>query len=160
MVSSSNADYKKMILPALKYCDYCIINEVECCGIWGEDPYKSDGTLDTDVLKDVMRRTANAGIREKLIVHAKSLGICYDVKTDTFTVVPSLKIPPEKIMGSTGAGDAFCAGCLLGIYNGMQDAQILKFAAGAAACNLFAQNSTDGMRDKTEVEKIIKMYEV
>ena len=55
-----------------------------------------------------------------------------------------------------GAGDAFCAGCLYGIYNGFTDEQLLEFASGAAACNLFAENSVDGMRSKQEILELIK----
>ena len=73
--------------------------------------------------------------------------------------VASLRIPKEEIKGSVGAGDAFCAGCLYGIYNGFSDRQTLEFASAAAACNLFAANSVDGMRSKNEILQIAEQYE-
>lgn len=57
-----------------------------------------------------------------------------------------------------GAGDAFCSGCLYGLYNGFSDKQILEFASAAAACNLFAANSVDGMKHKNEIEKMEEQY--
>lgn len=158
VVSSTTADYAEMIIPALKYCDYCIINELECCAIWGIKPYSADGKLDIEILKKAMKRTAEVGIHEKLIVHARSIGICYDVKTESFTEAYSLNIPEELIKGNTGAGDAYCAGCLYGIYNGYSDEELLEFASGAAASSLFSENSVDGMRDRAEIKKIINKY--
>ena len=59
---------------------------------------------------------------------------------------------------NVGAGDAFCAGSLYGLYNGFSDKEILEFASAAAACNLFAENSIDGMKSKSEIYKIADEY--
>ena len=105
-----------------------------------------------------MVRMAECGIKDKVIIHCKKAGFCYDVKSGEFTVQPSVNIPKSAIKGSVGAGDAFCAGSLYGIYNNYDDKRILEFAAAAAACNLFAENSVDGMRPKSEIEKLIEEY--
>ena len=81
-----------------------------------------------------------------------------DAKTGDFAAVPSLKIPSEEIKGSVGAGDAFCAASLYAIYNNFSDTQLLEFASAAAACNLFAANSVDGMRSKGEIMKMEEQY--
>lgn len=153
VVSDSSADYPKIIIPALKYCDYVIFNELECCNIWGENPYTDSGAIDIDAIKRAMQKTMKSGVSEKVIVHCKKAGFCLD-KNGDFTVVPSLKIPPEKIKGSVGAGDAYCAGCLYGIYNEFADRDILEFASSAAACNLFSENAVDGMRSHTKINKM------
>ena len=105
-----------------------------------------------------MQKMAEAGVREKVIVHAKEMSFILDCESGEFCEVNSLKIPPEEIMGSVGAGDAFCAGCLYGLYNGMPDRQILEFASAAAACNLFAANSVDGMRARGEILQLPEKY--
>lgn len=158
MVSDSTADYKKAIVPALKYTDYAIINEIECCGIWGLEPYGGDGALDISAVKKAMTLTAESGVSKKVIVHAKSAGICLDIKSGEFTAVGSLKLPKNAIRGSVGAGDAFCAGCLYGLYEGFDDKSLLEFASAAAACNLFSENSVDGMKTKNEIIEISKKY--
>ena len=98
------------------------------------------------------------GVLEKVIVHAKEAGFCLNVD-GTFTSLGSLRIPREEIRGSVGAGDAFCAGCLYAIYHDYPDLEMLSFASASAACNLFAENSVDGMRSKKEIEKLSEQYE-
>lgn len=158
VVSDSKADYKKKIVPALKYTNYAIINEIEGCAIWSFEPYDKNGKLNIEVVKKAMKNMAKSGVKDKVIIHSKEIGICLDVATGKFTIVPSLKIPKEEIRGSVGAGDAFCAGCLYGLYNDWSDREILGFASAAAACNLFAENSVDGMLTKDEILKLPKKY--
>ncbi len=158
VVSDSMADYKSKILPALRYCNYVILNEVESSMLSDLPPYKPDGELHIENIKQTMKFMASQGIKDKIIIHCKQAGFCYDVPTGNFTVVPSLNIPSSEIKGSVGAGDAFCAGSLYGIYNHYEDEHILRFAALAAACNLFEENSTDGMKSKEEIEKMSEKY--
>ena len=68
------------------------------------------------------------------------------------------EIPKELIKGSVGAGDAFCAGSLYGIYNGYNAETLLRFASCAAASNLFSENSIDGMLNKIEIEKLEERF--
>ena len=159
VVSSSNAEeYKAKILPALPYTDYLIISETEVCTTWGLDPRHADGSLNVEAIKLAMEKTMAAGVGEKVIIHAKEGGFCLD-KNGSFTKIGSLKIPAELIAGSVGAGDAFCAGCLYGIYNGYSDSEILEFGSASAACSLFADNSVDGMKNKKEIRKLSESYE-
>ncbi len=159
VVSSSNLDdYPKKIIPALKYADYCIINEIECCNTWGISPYREDGSLDIDAIKLAMEKTMAAGVKEKVIIHCKEAGFCLS-SDGSFTKIGSLKVDKSLFKGSVGAGDAFCAGSLYGIYNGFDDKEILEFASAAAVCNLFEANSIDGMRSKDEIIEIMNKYE-
>ncbi len=158
VVSAAGAEYKAKVLPALRYCDYAVINEVESSMLSELEPYQPDGSLDLVNIEKTMRLMADAGVREKVIVHCKQAGFCLDVPTGRFTAVPSLRIPPEKILGSVGAGDAFCAGALYGIYHGYDDEQTLRYASAAAAANLFAENSVDGMLPKAQLNKLEEIY--
>ncbi len=158
VVSDSTADYKAKIIPALKYSNYAIMNEIESGMITDLNPYNEDNTLNVGNIRKTMEAMAKYGVRDKIIVHCKEAGFCYDVKTGEFTASPSLNIPKEAIKGSVGAGDAFCAGALYGIYNNFSDKDILDFAASAAACNLFAENSIDGMKSAEEIKKMADIY--
>ena len=157
MVSDSTADYSKKVLPALKYCDYVIINEIEICRAWGLEAYDESGKLDRSAVAEAMRRTMDAGVRDRVIIHCKERAFAMNADR-VLTEVPSLKIPREEIKGSVGAGDTFCAASLYGIYNNYSDKELLEFASAAAACNLFAENSVDGMRPKAEVLKVAEKY--
>lgn len=155
VVSDSNGDFGAKVTPALRYTDYVIINEIECCLIWSLDPRNPDGTLNTAVIRDAMERTLACGVGEKVIVHSKEAGFCLD-QSGAFTAVPSLQVPKERIRGSVGAGDAFCAGCLYGIYHGYTDREMLEFASAAAACNLFSENAVDGMRSREQIMELMQ----
>ncbi len=157
VVSSEGADFGAKVIPALKYCNYVIINELECCAIWGLEARSPSGVLNRQALELAMRKTVDAGVSDRVIVHCKERGFIMDRKYN-LTEVASLRIPPEEIKGSVGAGDAFCAGTLYGIYNNFGDRQILEFASAAAACNLFAANSVDGMRSKGEILQMSNKY--
>ncbi len=159
VVSNTSVDYGAKIIPALKYCNYVIINEIEACNIFNIEAYNKDGKILKENIKTAMTKMAECGVREKIIIHSKEISFILDVKSGEFTELASLKIPKELIKGSVGAGDAFCAGSLYGIYNEYTDMQILEFASAAAACNLFAVNSVDGMRSKEEIIKIANGYE-
>ncbi len=158
VVSSTTADYKGTILPALKYCNYAFLNEIESSMLTDLPPYRPDGSLDMENIRKTMEFIASCGVREKIIVHCKNCGFCLDVPSGSFTAVPSLDIPKEVIRGSVGAGDAFCAGSLYAIYNNYNDTDLLEFASAAAASNLFSENSVDGMMPKPELELLMKKY--
>ena len=158
VVSDSTADYGEKIIPALKYCNFAIMNEIECCNIWKLDAYSFDDKLDVENIKTAMSKMIECGVKDKVIIHSKTHSFVMDAKTGDFTQVSSLKIPPEEIKGSVGAGDAFCAGCLYGLYHDFSDIQLLEFASSAAACSLFAANSTDGMKSGNEILNIAQKY--
>ncbi len=43
MVSEEGNRYQKVVWPALKYTDYCVVNEVEGTGVTGIQLYDKDG---------------------------------------------------------------------------------------------------------------------
>ncbi|MBE5731607.1 MAG: helix-turn-helix domain-containing protein [Clostridiales bacterium] len=158
MVSDSNVSYKEMVVPSLKYTSYLIVNELEICGIWGLSARTENGRIDTENVIRAMENCAKAGVSDKVIAHAKECCFVYDVKTKTTTKLASLDIPNSEIKGSVGAGDAFCAGCLYALYNNFSDEELLRFASCSASCNLFAENSVDGMKSKYEIMDMEKIY--
>lgn len=158
VVSDSTGEYKKKIIPALKYCNYVIVNEIESSIISGLDPYSENGKPNVENIKKTMEIMADYGVSEKIIIHCKQAGFSYDVATKSFEVVPSLSIPKDLIKGSVGAGDAFCGATLYGLYSGFTDREILEFASAAAACNLFSENSIDGLRCKAEICELAEKF--
>lgn len=158
VVSSSDEDYKATIIPALKYTDYAIMNEVESGMLTDLPPYNEDGSVNVENVRKTMEFMADCGVSEKVIIHCKQCGFCLDTVSGEFTVIPSLDIPAEEIKGSVGAGDAYCAGCLYALYNGFDDKRMLEFASASAACNLFSENATDSMRSAEEIEKLESIY--
>ena len=62
VVSDSSADYAQKIIPALKYCDYVIINEHECCSIFKLPAYTSTGQLHRQNIRTAMEKMVQIGV--------------------------------------------------------------------------------------------------
>ena len=158
VVSNSTADYKQKIIPALKYCDYVIINEIEASRLTDLEPYGINGRLNLNNIRLTMEYMARQGVRSKVVVHCKTAGFALDVPTGQFTVIPSLDLPKSIIKGSVGAGDAFCAGCLYALYNNFSDKRMLEFASSVAAISLTSESATDAIVQKSEIEAFALKY--
>lgn len=147
---SENSDRYSIVLPALPYTDYLIINELEASKLTGISPENKN-------LKIISERLMELGVRKKVIIHKPDLST--SLSKDGFTVVPSLEIAREEIKGTTGAGDAFCAGALIGIYDNLPDREILEFASSVASVSLLAPDATSGIVCEEEIKKICKNKE-
>ena len=146
LVSKENGDYLA-IRPALKYTDNLIINEIEAQGIAG---------FNSDNLEEVAKAVKDYGVSERVIIHCPDFACC--LSNDGFTIVPSFELPKDYIKGTTGAGDAFCAGSLIGIAKGYSDKEILEFASMASVCNLSKEDSISGMCDFETAKKICAKF--
>ena len=154
MVSESSGNFHKVAVAALKHCDYVIIDEVEAGEIVGIPARDKSGKLDDDSVKTIMERLINMGVKEKVVVHCPEKGFCLN-KNGKFVCVPSVKLPKGFIKGSVGAGDAFCAGALYGIYHGYDDGEMLIFANAVAVGCLSAPDSISGVRKKEDLISLI-----
>ncbi len=158
VVSRRDSLFAQKVISALPYTDNAILNEVEACGVAGIEARDEKGCFCTENIKAAMEIILSHGVKERVVVHCPEAGFC--LRPDgRFTVVPSLALPDGYIKGAVGAGDAFCAGCLYEIYNGADDAEMLEFAAGAAACNLSAADSVSGMRSAAHIRELIQIYQ-
>ena len=137
------------LLPCLAYTDNLIINEVEAGAMTGIEPTNEN-------LLAIAKKLKEYGVKERVIIHKPDVGVCYS--ESGFTVVPSYEIPKEFIKGTTGAGDAFCAGALLGIYRGDSDEEILSFASAAAVAALSQADAVSGMRSEEQIKNLCKNF--
>ncbi len=146
---SENSDRYSLVVPCLEYTDYLIVNEIEASKIAGIEP------LDEN-LRAITEKLMSLGVREKVIIHKSDRAVA--LSKEGFTVVPSLDVPSAKIAGTTGAGDAFCAGALLAIYDGKSDKEILEFASSVALVSLFSKDATSGIVCEEKIKEISKEY--
>ena len=144
---SENSDRYSIVLPCLKYVDNLIINEVEAGALTGIEPIKEN-------LRAITEKLMSHGVKERIIIHTPELGVC--LSKDGFTCVPSYNLPKDFIVGTTGAGDAFCAGALFGIYQGKSDKEILEFASASAVAALSSADATSGLRTEQEINELCK----
>jgi len=68
----------------------------------------------------------------------------------TLLALGSVAMPPEEVAGVNGAGDAFAAGMLYGLHEGLPIADCLRLAHGAAAASMRAVSTTEGVAPVAE----------
>ena len=140
---SENSDRYSLVLPCLPYTDYLIINELEAGKLAGIEPTAEN-------LEAIARKLKELGVRKKVIIHMPDRSVC--MSEDGYSTLGSYILPEGYIQGTTGAGDAFCAGALIGIYNGWTDVEIMSFASGCAVMALGAPDATSGMKTEKEIQ--------
>lgn len=146
---SENSDRYSLVLPCLPYTDYLIINEMEAGKLTGMEPTDEN-------LKAIAFRLKELGVKEKVVIHKPDFAVC--LSHDEYTVVNSYSLPEGYIKGTTGAGDAFCAGTLVGIYKGWSDQEILEFASACAVMALGTADATSGLITEAEIKEYCKQF--
>ena len=146
---SENSDRYSLVLPCLQYTDNLIINEVEAGQLTGIEPKREN-------LREIAEKLKAYGVKERVVIHTPDLGVC--VSENGFTFVPSYTLPDNFIQGTTGAGDAFCAGVLHGIYKGWSDREILEFGSASAVMALSAADAVSGMRMEEKIKEFCKKF--
>lgn len=146
---SENSDRYSEIVPCLKYTDNLIINEIEAAKLANVKPDKNN-------IRAVAEKLKEFGVRERVIIHMPEKGVC--LSENGYFEKPSLELPQGFIKGSTGAGDAFCAGALYGIYKGYSDERILEFSSCAAAASLRSADATSGVVSEKEINRLFENF--
>ncbi len=144
VVSEDSDRFAKIVTPALKHTNYCILNEVEASRTTGFQIRGSKGELNTVAVKHAAGTLLQAGIREIVVIHFPE-GAFARTRAGTDAWQSSLKLPAHYIKGAAGAGDAFCAGMLLGLHEGWDLQQCLFASICAAAASLSKPACTDGI---------------
>ncbi|MBQ4266362.1 MAG: carbohydrate kinase family protein [Clostridia bacterium] len=158
VVSGEAGLFQEKVIPALRYCDYAIMNEYEGGSVSGLDVRYPDGTLNQENVVKSLEFILSKGVKKRVILHCPEGGFCLDAEKGLF-IEPSLKLSRDYIKGSVGAGDAFCAGCLYAIYHNRDPQWMLRFAAAAAAANLSAPDSISGMKSFAELQRMMDEWE-
>ncbi len=146
---SENSDRYGVVLPCLPYTDYLIVNELEAGKLAGMEPTAQN-------LRQIAQKLKALGVRKKVIIHMPDCSVC--LSDEGYTCLGSYILPQDYIQGTTGAGDAFCAGALIGIYNGWTDMQIMEFASGCAVMALSSPDATSGMQEASKIQEYCKQF--
>lgn len=156
-VSEDSDRFSDVLRPSLPHCDNLILNEIEAGRTAGVPARRPDGTLLWENLPRICAALVDLGVRENVILHCPEAGILMD-KTKKWHGVRPLKLPDGYIRGSVGAGDAFCAGALLGLHRGVRPIELLRLANCAAAGCLSAADGTSGVGTEAEMLALHERY--
>lgn len=164
-VSEDSDRFPKIVLPALKHVDVCIMNEFEAGRVTsrkvrvGDAHTSAPGAafLDRKELRAAMQQLLEAGVRERVVVHFPEGG-CALGRDGSWHEHGSVQLPADYIKGAAGAGDAFTAGVLYGWHEGWPVEEWLKLGVCAAAANLSDETCTKGLKPLAECLALGERY--
>jgi sugar/nucleoside kinase (ribokinase family) len=158
VVSEDSYRFKELVLPALPYVDYCFLNEFEIERTTGIE-IKKEGGINHAALQKAAKTLMQGGVRKWVIVHFPD-GACAVGRDGQLHVQGSLKVPPSKIVGTVGAGDAFAAGVLYGLHEEQPIETALRYGVCAAASCLTGAGASDGICPLNECLALEKTFGV
>lgn len=150
VVSETGDRFPALVRPALKYSDYCIINELEAQQTTEICLRRDDGTLCPENFPTALACLKELGVSTWAVIHCPEMGCGID-ENGQYWQMRSLKLPAGYIRGTTGAGDAFCAGVLYAAEKDLPMLDALKMGACTAAASLHGAGAADGVGTADEV---------
>src|SRR5205823_2998516 len=103
------------------------------------------GALDTVALRHAAGALLQQGVREIAVIHFPEGAFARTRKGEDIWQ-SSLKLPPKYIAGTAGAGDAFCAGVVLGLHEHWDLQRCLLTGVCIAAASLADATCTAGVK--------------
>jgi len=155
VVSEAGDRFGRIVPPALKYTDYCVINELEAQSSTGVRLRGENGELLKDRLPEALKRLKALGVSRWAVIHAPEGAYGMD-ETGNYIETLSAPLPRAMIKGTVGAGDAFCSGVLYGAYRELPLKDAIELGNAAAACSLTESGATEGMRTAQEAKEFCR----
>ena len=143
--------YQPLVLPALRYVDYLVINELEAgefSGLEMRDEFDAPNILH---IAEAASQLLAAGVRQRVVIHCPE-GAWGEAPGEPGQWVPSRQLEKDEIIGSVGAGDAFCAGFLYGCHEAWPLPESIALAHVCARASLLAANAIDGAKTLDELK--------
>ena len=151
VVTEDAARFRNTVLPALEQIDCLVVNEVEAGNCSGREVRKPDGTVDGEALEASARFLLERGVQELVVVHLPEGAIAIEKEGGDLHAVPSCCIEEETIVGSVGAGDAFCAGVLYGLHEALPIDDALRLGVAGAWFNLHSATASGGAPTRAQL---------
>ena len=143
--------YQPLVLPALRHLDYLVINELEAGEFSGLEIRLPNGEPHIAHIAAAARELLDAGVRQRVVIHCPE-GAWGETPEQGGVWIPSQKLEQREIIGSVGAGDAFCAGFLYGCQECWTLSESIKLAHACARASLLCANAIDGAKTLEELQ--------
>jgi hypothetical protein len=153
MCSATHPQFREIALSALPLTDHLVINELEAGLSLGEiiDP-KNAGWL----LRSA-EQLLSLGVKQTVTIHTEHGAVCATAEGLRLKQA-ALKLPVGYSQGATGAGDAFAAGMLYGLHEGLEIPARLRLAICAAAACLADPTPSQGLRPVAECLALAEQF--
>ena len=146
--------YQPLVLPALRYVDYLVINELEAGEFSGLEMRNGDDAPDIDHIALAASQLLAAGVKQRVVIHCPE-GAWGEAPGEPGQWIASKQLEQDEIIGSVGAGDAFCAGFLYGCHEAWPLTDSIQLAHACARASLLAANAIDGAKTLEELKTLI-----
>ena len=94
-------------------------------------------------------------MKKYVIIHYRDGAFGIDVDGNECEV-PSF--PADKIVGTNGAGDAFCAGVLYALHEDMTLPEMLRYGSASAIFNLRSASASGGAATLAEIREYLATH--
>lgn len=138
LVSKDGPSFRPTVEATLPEIDYLFLNELEAARATG---LAVTGPGDVAGLTAAARQLLQGGVACAVIIHSAELGLWVGAGGQVVQVAPA-PVQPDHITSPVGAGDAFCAGVLLGLHEGWPPELALELGHRAAAASLASPTAT------------------
>jgi sugar/nucleoside kinase (ribokinase family) len=147
LVSLEPGRTAEVALPCLPHLDSIVINELEAGALTGiQAPVPTaDGPVDWPGLEAMALSMIERGVSVLAVVHFPAGCVAAAPGGRTWRQ-GSVRLPREQVRSTTGAGDAFAAGVILGLHEGWPVEQCLRLAVASAAACVRSPNTSDGIK--------------
>jgi sugar/nucleoside kinase (ribokinase family) len=147
LVSSGQVQFRQTVGASLPYIDMLFLNEVEA---GRATDVQINGPADAEGLTKAAEILL-AGGAGTVVIHTPEIAL-WQSRTATYWSRPA-PVDPATIVSPVGAGDAFCAGVIWGLYHDWAPVRCMMLGHRAAAAALHGATATDG------IPPIIKLLE-
>ena len=142
--------YQPLVLPCLPHLDYLVINELEAGEFSGLDMRTAADAPHIDNIATAASQLMQAGVKQRVVIHCPE-GAWGLQSGSEGQWVASRMLKQEEIVGSVGAGDAFCAGLLYGCHERWSLSRSIHLAHACARASLLCANAIDGAKSLEEL---------
>jgi sugar/nucleoside kinase (ribokinase family) len=157
VVSEEGNRFTNIVIPALKYTDYCVINDIEAAKTTGI-PLRSGPRLIWENLEPCVHRLMEMGVGKWAVIHMPECAIGMDRGTNRIFQKETATLPKGFIVSSVGAGDAFATGILLGAYNHKTLEESIMDAILIAEKSLSGKGASDAIVPIDEIRGEMRAY--
>jgi sugar/nucleoside kinase (ribokinase family) len=148
LVSGQHAHFREIVVAAAPELDYLLLNEIEAGWIVDRTLCNGEGVA-LDDATSAAAEILELGVSNTVVIHFEAGAVARSSQGEVSSV-RSLKLTADEIQGAAGAGDAFGAGFLHGVHEGIPiEAALHQGVCCAAAC-LSHPSCTGGMKPLAE----------
>jgi sugar/nucleoside kinase (ribokinase family) len=137
--------------PCLPHLDSVIVNELEASALTGArvSAPDVDEPVDWAAMEELANGLIERGVSSLAVVHVPAGAVAARPDGQVWRQ-GSVRLAPERVISTTGAGDAFAAGVIYGLHEGWSVEACLRLGAAAAAACIGDAHTSDGIGTVSE----------